>query len=171
MSTKAEETIEMIPVSVTYSEVLYLWGVSYSQVLYLQITSSFFKIVGKPLWEKSMWKEKRKKEIIMPSLVATMSALARTTCVGTHHVRTKSIIILGNERVNVFRMVTLCGRNLICWKFLKNFLSTKKLCDAPPYFQQIGTSVSRCMWGALYKCTLCTMYTDQNTGTGKNTSC
>ena len=38
-----------------------------------------------------MWKEKRKKkkkERIMPSLVATTSTLAPTTCVRTHYVRT-----------------------------------------------------------------------------------
>ena len=39
-----------------------------------------------------MWKERRKKEErIMPSLVASMSALARTTCVSTHSVRTNNM--------------------------------------------------------------------------------
>ena len=40
-----------------------------------------------PFWEKSMWKERKEKERIMPSLVATKSALARTTCVSTHNMR------------------------------------------------------------------------------------
>ena len=38
--------------------------------------------------KKEKKKEKRKERRIMPSLVATTSALARTTCVSTHYVRT-----------------------------------------------------------------------------------
>ena len=43
------------------------------------------------LWRMMMddgRKKKKKERIIMPSLVATMFALARITCVGTHYVRT-----------------------------------------------------------------------------------
>ena len=39
-----------------------------------------------------MWKERKKKERIMPSLIATTSALASTTCVRTHYVRTNVLI-------------------------------------------------------------------------------
>ena len=39
-----------------------------------------------PFWENSTWKEEEK-ERIMPSLVATMSALARKPCVRAHYVR------------------------------------------------------------------------------------
>ena len=46
-----------------------------------------------------MWKERKKKERIMPSLVATTSALARKLCVSTHYVRTNKLIIL---IVNIF---------------------------------------------------------------------
>ena len=40
-----------------------------------------FKVYGIPFWEKITWKEKerKKKERIMPSLVATTSALVHTT--------------------------------------------------------------------------------------------
>ena len=52
-----------------------------------------FNFLGKPLLgEKNVHgrrRKKKKEERIMPSLVATTSALARTTCVGTHSVRTK----------------------------------------------------------------------------------
>ena len=45
------------------------------------------KIIGKPLLgEKNV--EGKKEEKIMPSLVATTSALVRTTCVQTHYIRT-----------------------------------------------------------------------------------
>ena len=37
-------------------------------------------------------KRKKKEERIMPSLVATMSALASTMCVRTHYVRTNKVI-------------------------------------------------------------------------------
>ena len=53
-----------------------------------------FKIIGKPLLGekyvegKKEEEEGRKEEGIMPSLVATISALARTTYVRMHYVRT-----------------------------------------------------------------------------------
>ena len=54
-----------------------------------------FNFLGKPLLGekyvegKKERKKKKKKERIMPSLVATTSALARKPCVSTHYVRTK----------------------------------------------------------------------------------
>ena len=46
-----------------------------------------FKIIGR---EKYVHGRRKEEERIMPSLVATMSALARTMCVRTHYVRTKN---------------------------------------------------------------------------------
>ena len=51
-----------------------------------------FNFLGKPLLVEKYVEGKRKKEEeerIMPSLVATTSALARKLCVSTHYVRTK----------------------------------------------------------------------------------
>ena len=53
-----------------------------------------FKIVGNPLLGEKYVEGKKKKKTeeegrIMPSLAATTSALARTTCVRTHFVSTK----------------------------------------------------------------------------------
>ena len=52
-----------------------------------------FNFLGKPLsGEKYVEaKKKKKQERIMPSLVATTSALARTMCVRTHSIRTNSL--------------------------------------------------------------------------------
>ena len=52
--------------------------------------------MGKPLLgekyvEGKKERRKKKKERVMPSLVATTSALARTTCVRKHYVRTNSL--------------------------------------------------------------------------------
>ena len=52
-----------------------------------------FKIVGNPL-PAGKWTERKKEKErrrLMPSLVATTSALAHTTCVRTHYVRTKKM--------------------------------------------------------------------------------
>ena len=49
-----------------------------------------FNFLGKPLLgEKYAHGKKKEEETIMPSLVATLSAPARTTCVRKHFVRTK----------------------------------------------------------------------------------
>ena len=53
-----------------------------------------FKIIGKPILGKKYVEGRRKKEEkerkrIMPSLVATTSALARTTCMHMRYVHTK----------------------------------------------------------------------------------
>ena len=50
-----------------------------------QVTPQISTSQANPFWEKSTWKKERR---IMPSLVATMSALARKPCVRTIYVRT-----------------------------------------------------------------------------------
>ena len=50
-----------------------------------------FKIIGKPLLGEK-YVEGKKKEGIMPSLVATTSALSRTTCMRMRSVRTNFLL-------------------------------------------------------------------------------
>ena len=75
-----------------------------------------FKIIGKPLLgEKYVEERKRKKEErIMPSLVATTSALARTTCVRMHYVRT-------NERVFIYCLKSVCLLKFVLHNDNNNF--------------------------------------------------
>ena len=51
------------------------------------------KLIGKPLLGEKYVEGKKKEERIMPSLVATTSALARTTCVHTQYFRNNFVYL------------------------------------------------------------------------------
>ena len=64
----------------------------------------------------------------MPSLVATMSALARTTCVSTHYVRPKKEVVKV-EKVCVDKSKTFFDSDNVRWNNCDIFLTTKEEAD------------------------------------------
>ena len=80
-------------------------GVSRRKKLKIRLTQ--FSFNWNCLLELSLAKRK-KKERIMPSLVATTSAPARTTCVSTHYVRTiKTSPLSGSEAAMILQCLSL----------------------------------------------------------------
>ena len=88
-----------------------------------------FKIIGKPLLGEKYMHGRRKKEEerIMPSLVATTSARARTTFVRTHFARTNFVLCLHSLKekdfITIYLFIPFCYI-FTRYKLLTTFLYT-----------------------------------------------